>query len=219
MKKRSMAAQAVAQAVATLAAWCAAPALAAGFTGNADPSLFTVVNIGTLTGASPTLGTATFSATQLVLVGSNSISPAPASQAPGCGGGVYSTLSSPCQLQATLATAGRYSFDWSYISADGDGPAGDIFGVIVNGTRIALSDLGGAVAQTGSASFLATASFGWFINCTDCIGGSAQATVSNFVLSAVPEPQSGALMLVGAVGIAAAQRRLRRGVHVMSPAL
>ena len=194
-----------------LAGLCAGPALAAGFTGNTDPSVFAVSNIGTLTGASPTLGSALFSATQLTLAGSNSISPAPASQTPGCSGGVYSTLSSPCQLQVTLARPGVYSFNWVYTSADADGPAGDIFGVIVNGTRIALSDLGGAVAQTGSASFLATASFGWFINCTDCIGGSAQATVSNFVLSAVPEPQSSVLMLLGAVGLGALQRRLRRG--------
>ena len=195
-----------------LAGLCTGPALAAGFSGSTDPSAFAVANTGTLIGAAPTLGTATFSAIQLVLVGSNSISPAPVSQAPGCSGGVYSTLSSPCQLQVTLALPGVYSFNWSYVSADGDGPAGDIFGVIVNGTRTALSDLGGAVAQTGSASFLATASFGWFINCTDCIGGGAQATVSNFVLSAVPEPGSWALMLAGAAGLAAVAAR--RGTFV-----
>jgi hypothetical protein len=190
-----------------LAGAVAAPAaMAAGFTGAADPGAFAVANVGTLIGGSPTFGTATFSAIQLVLLGSNSISPAPASSAPGCSGGVYSTLTSPCQLQVVLATAGAYSFDWSYVSADNDGPAGDIFGVLVDGNRIALSDLGGAVAQTGSASFVAATSFGWFINCTDCIGGLATATVSGFELVPVPEPRSYALMLAGVAGIAAARR-------------
>ena len=107
-----------------LAGLCTGSALATGFSGSTDPSAFAVANTGTLIGAAPTLGTATFSAIQLVLVGSNSISPAPTSQAPGCSGGVYSTFSSPCQLQVTLARPGVYSFNWSYVSADGDGPAG-----------------------------------------------------------------------------------------------
>ena len=87
-------------------------------------------------------------------------------------------LASPCQLQVTASLAGNIDFDWSYVTADPDGPAGDIFGVMVDGQRFALSDLGGATAQTGHGSFTALSSFGWFVNCTDCIGGFATVAVA-----------------------------------------
>lgn len=184
----------------------AAPAWSAGFTGPQDPSLFTTANVGTLTGGAPALGSATFSALQLVLVGSNTTSPAPGGTTPGCSGGQYGFIGSPCRLQTVINAPGVYSFNWSYVTFDADGPGGDILGVLVNGTRVALSDVGGPVVQTGSASFVATSSFGWFMNCTDCIGGAATSTISALQVSPVPEPAAPALLAAGLVALAAGGR-------------
>jgi hypothetical protein len=193
---------------ATLCACATTPVWADGFTGALVPGNFSVVNTGVIIGSSPAPGTASFTATQLTLVGSDSISPAPATDAPGCSGGVYSTLSSPCELRATLAWAGTVTFTWAYTTADAAGPGGDIFGVIVDGAHIALSSLGGAVTQGGTRSFTSASNFGWFVNCTDCITGAATVLVSN--VSAVPEPASSALWLGGLAGLAGLRSALRR---------
>jgi len=181
---------------------------AAVFTGPTAPANWTVVNTGSLIGGSPTLGSATFSTTQLMMTGSNSISPSGLS--PGCSGGFFQTLG-PCQLQVTINTPGTYSFSWSYLSSDDAGPGGDPFGVIVDSTRIQLSDPGGADAQSGTASFAASSSFGWFVNCSDCIGGSATVTISQFALAAaIPEPETYALIIAGVMGLAARRAGRRR---------
>jgi PEP-CTERM motif len=179
----------------------ALPALADNFSGAFDPSNWTVSNLGTLLGTA-TPASSSFSASSLSLTGGNS--------SLGCSGGVYSNYNGPCQIQATIAAPGSYSFNWSYLTGDGDGPGGDIFGVIVDGTRIQVSDLGGALTQGGTKTFDAQSSFGFFMNCTDCTGGSANAMVSNFAFAAaVPEPSTYALMLAGVAGIGA-WRRVRR---------
>jgi hypothetical protein len=181
---------------------------AADFTGPTAPANWTVTNTGTLTGGSPTLGSATFSTTQLMMTGSNSISPSGFS--PGCSGGFFQTLG-PCQLQVTINMPGTYSFSWSYLSSDDAGAGGDPFGVIVDSTRIQLSDPGGANAQSGTRTFAANSSFGWFINCSDCIGGSATATISQFGLAAaIPEPETYALVIVGVMSLAARLKGRRR---------
>ena len=79
----------------------------------------------------------------------------------------------------------------------------------VDGTRTVLSNPGGAIAQNGATSFTAASSFGFFINCTDCIGGSASATVTglNYTAQAIPEPSTYALMLLGALGVAGQIKR------------
>ncbi len=181
---------------------------AADFTGPTAPANWVVTNTGTLTGGSPTLGTATFSTTELTMTGSDSLSPSGFS--PSCSGGFFQTLG-PCQLQVTLNTPGTYSFSWSYLTSDDAGPGGDLFGVIVDSTPIQLSDPGGANSQSGTNSFAAASSFGWFVNCSDCIGGSATATISRFdFAAAVPEPETYALMLAGAFAVATRLRGRRR---------
>jgi hypothetical protein len=183
------------------------PVAALDFTGPVAPATWTVANTGTLTGGSPVLGTAAFATTQLVMTGSTSSSPS--GELPSCSGGFFQTLG-PCQLQVTQNLPGVYSFNWSYTTTDLSGPGGDIFGVIVDDSRIQISDPGGALTQSGTRSFAAESNFGWFMNCTDCIGGSASATISQFDFTAViPEPETYALMVAGMLGLAARLQRRR----------
>lgn len=196
------------QRLALLLAVASAPALAA-FDGAWAPANWTVANTGILTGLSPVPGTGVFSTTQLVLTGSNTTSTNPGSFVPGCSGGVYGSGASPCRTQATISLAGSYTFSWSYTTSDSSGPGGDIFGILVDGTPLALSDPGGASTQSGVRTVSALSSFGWYVNCTDCIEGSAKVTISNFVV-AVPEPASWALMVGGGLGLAGWRRRQQR---------
>ncbi len=180
----------------------------ADFTGTYAPGSWATATTGSLTGSGTSAGSATFSSSQLTLVGGNTLSPIGDAS---CVGGVYGFIG-PCQVQATIALAGVYSFSWSYLTGDDAGPAGDIFGVIVDSNRIQLSDPGGAIAQSGTRTFSATSSFGWFMNCTDCIGGSATATIGNFsAVAAVPEPETYALLAAGLGMLGAVVRRRRAG--------
>jgi hypothetical protein len=174
---------ALSAAVLAVSIGSAQPAFA-DFIGALSPANWTTSNTGTLIGGSPALGTAVFSSTQLILTGSNS-------GEPGCVGGTFG-FAGPRQVQATIALGGTYSFNWSYLTTDDAGPAGDIFGFLVGSTLHPLSDPGGAIAQSGTATFTALSSFGFFINCTDCIGGSASATISSLVPVSVPGPIAGA---------------------------
>ncbi len=190
-------------ALALAALSCAAvtPALAAGFTGNAAPGYFSVANSGTLDPPAAA-GSASFSAIDLVMRGADSLGA-------GCLGGMFSVLG-PCELSVTRSMPGTFNFDWSYTSNDGAGPAGDWFGVTVDGVRTLLSDLGGAVAQSGTGvSLTAAHSFSWFINCTDCTSGNAVVQITNFSTDALPEPAGWALLLgaIAALGLTRARRR------------
>jgi hypothetical protein len=192
-------------ALALLVALQAGPALA-DFVGPVAPAKFSISNSGTLGGVpgSAVPGTATFSATNLVMVGSNATSTDEANFVPACQGAQYSVLSG-CELDVMVSPiSGTFTFDWAYLTADSGGPAGDIFGVIVDGAHISLSDLGGAIGQSGHSTYVATSSFGWFINCTDCIEGAATATVTN--VGFVPEPSSLALILAAGIGAGAVRR-------------
>ena len=175
----------------------------ADFTGPTAPGSFAVVNVGNLQGNGPVQGTALFSNSQLQIAGADTQDGA------GCSGGVYSVIG-PCEIRVSINLGGTYSFDWSYFTADADGPGGDMFGVIVDGTRTTISDLGGAVSQLGQSSYVALSSFAWFLNCTDCTGGRATVTISSFNLSPVPEPAAAALWLAGLAAAAGAVRLRRR---------
>lgn len=191
-----------------VAAFCS-PAQA-DFTGAYAPANWTTLTSGTLTGSGTSLGSATFASSSLSLVGGNTLSPL---SDVSCVGGAYG-FAGPCQVQTTINLPGTYSFHWAYSTADDAGPGGDLFGLLVNGARIQLSDPGGAVSQSGDRTFSASSSFGWYINCTDCTGGAASATITAFnTVAAVPEPATYALMLGGlaAFGVLTRRRRASRG--------
>jgi hypothetical protein len=98
-----------------------------------------------------------------------------------CAGGQYGFATSPCQVTVVSTDGtvrGNVSFDWSYATKDTSGPGADLFGVIVDGTMIPLSDPGGMQVQSGRKVVTVTSSMSWYINCTDCTQGEAQAKVS-----------------------------------------
>lgn len=198
-------------------AWCLAlaaggllagpPALAGmivGFNGPYAPAAWDISQTGNLLGGEG--GSATFTATTLTIVGGDAPSPDPGSDAPACTGGTYGVLG-PCEIDVVTTVASPFRFDFSYNTGDADGPPGDIFGVLVDGMHIQLSDPGGPVTQTGTRSYVATTSFGWFVNCSDCIGGAATTAVSGF--ATVPEPGGLPLALAGFGAAWLVRRRMR----------
>lgn len=183
----------------------AQPALAA-FVGPADPANWTVTNTGILIGANPMPGTAQFSTNELLLTGGDAQTPGPTFDVPACPGGEFGVIG-PCELRVMLQMNGMYTFTFNYSTIDFDGVMGDLFGVLVDGQRFILSDPGGGLDQSGRMSYTAMSSFGFFINCTDCIEGPATVRITDF--SFVPEPSSTALLLAGALGWGALRVRRR----------
>lgn len=161
-----------------------------GFTGPYAPNTWTATFLGNLSGISVP-GSTVNTTTSLVITGGDSSG--------GCIGGVLGSIG-PCEIRFTTGhIENSFSFHWVYSTSDTSGPAGDLFGVIVNGVRTVLSDAGGANSQSGDFLVSALTSFGWFINCTDCLRGAATATVTDFRagVAQIPEPEAYALLLAG----------------------
>lgn len=121
--------------------------------------------------ASP--GSVTVSGDSVTLVGGNSTDAAP------CAGAQYGFSTAPCSVSAQLQkSAGLQKLDWSYSTSDSSGPGGDIFGVVLDGRVVNLSDPGGPQQQSGSIDVSGSNTVAFFLNCTDCTGGAAQTTVT-----------------------------------------
>lgn len=201
MKTRSLWAAAL---VAGCFAWPAQAAVQ-GFTGPFAPGTWTTTTTGTITGGSG--GTASISNNILTLVGGNG--PTTGNSASACVGGVTG-FAGPCQINfLTTTVMNPFAFDWTYTTVDSEGPGSDLFGLLIDGVRLQLSDPGGAITQTGHRSVSAGSSFGFYINCTDCIEGAATASIANFQAGAIPEPGTIALLGPGVMFAGGARRRLR----------
>lgn len=98
----------------------------------------------------------------------------------GCPNAQYGFAAGSCFVSATFPNMAASSFDWTYSTKDTSGPGADIFGIIVDGKRIVLSDQGGAPTQSGKRDVPAAASVVFFVDCTDCTDGAATVNVTNF---------------------------------------
>jgi hypothetical protein len=194
MIKKPFHAAAAALALAALGWAPAQAATTVGFVGALAPANFVSSSLGTLSGAGPISGSALFTATALTLTGGDTQDPVL-----GCAGGLSGDVNSPCRFQTRVSGKGQISFNYSYLTNDSSGPQYDIFGALVDGTMVPLSDPGGPLGQIGNRSFSFNNSFGWFMNCTDCVGGNAMVTIDSVSLTTVAEPGSLALALAACV--------------------
>ena len=173
MKKLSMAT--VGAAVVTLGAVDSAQAF--GFTGAYAPSNWTLSNNNTNGYVNTSNAPSSIS-----IIGGDTGSGEP-------GQTTYTT---------TALIGGLLSFNWSYGTADVDGPAFDPFGFVLNGAFTQLTNSSGPNGQSGAFSTTLAQGdiFGFGINTTDNIVGSGNATISDFA-TPVPEPVSTLGMLIG----------------------
>lgn len=158
-----------------LAAAAAALLAACGGSGPTDPEFIVSSTAASSALRAPGSGTAASDGRTVTLNGGDGTAAA------GCANAQYGFANSPCNVTASLhEPRGSYSFDWSYSTTDLAGPGADLFGVIVDGRVQVLTDPGGPQQQTGTFTVTPATSMVLFVNCTDCTGGAAQATVSNF---------------------------------------
>lgn len=89
-----------------------------------------------------------------------------------------------------LTGGGTVSFQWDYETLDIDGPSYDVFGYVLNGDFVQLSDDDGPDAQSGLESIGVNSAdeFGFYIDCTDCGEGPASVQISQFTAPAGTAP-------------------------------
>lgn len=146
-----------------------------GSSGTSDPGWAVSTSAQSRALSSPGAAAVGDSGHTLTLVGGNGTNS-------GCPGAQYGFGSGPCTVTASLlAPRASYSFDWSYTTGDNSGPGADLFGVVVDGQVVPLSDPGGPQQQSGKVTVTPATSLSFFLNCTDCTDGNAQATVSSFI--------------------------------------
>lgn len=171
-----------------------APQAKAAFIGNYSLNQFTLVNTNADGSAmSPDAGLS------IVITGGNN------------GSGDPGTT----DLTVTALASGLVQFQYSYSALDF--PGLDFAGYLSGGNFVQLADTDG---QSGSAMFnvIAGSTFGFRVATLDNQGEPAFFTISNFTAptgnAAVPEPGTSSMLLLAAVGIFTAHRRLIRTSRV-----
>lgn len=106
---------------------------------------------------------------------------------------------------------GVVSFNWSYLNGDIAGSYYDPFGYLLNGNYFQLTSDGDFGAQSGSKSFSVSAGdvFGFRIAAIDSKLGSSYASIRDFQVTSVPEPEAYAMFLAG-LGIMGAMMRRKK---------
>jgi hypothetical protein len=103
----------------------------------------------------------------------------------------------------TVAASGLLTFNWNYVTDDCCGAGWDPAGYVINGVNTQLTADVFGPPGTGNASGTTTVAlgagdfFGWYVYSPDSCCGRGNLSVTDVSVTAVPEPETYALMLAG----------------------